>query len=362
MVQWVKDPETAYELFRSGQADIITWLPSEYLPLVNQQVANGQAKIYQFPTLFTNALYSPEWFGMGCYNETWLQSYFGPQYHIPIDYFLNLDVRKAWAYAFNYNYFLDDILGNKRYGVEVGSSFAGAGNLQGLPYSVPESELQNVPVYNLTYAKQLLQKSGEYSASIYIPFPVYPLSLPGMDNQTAFAMAEMYAAALHSIDPNIVMTPVNYNPDTAYASSSGNFFFWVPIGIWNKVPDYPHPSDYVDFYYLNPGTPSWLNSTGHPDQAAMQAQLNTLVTEADATTNETLATQDYKQAEQIAINLYLYVYLDQPSSFYVVKPYMNAYHGEISYLMNPMLYTTQYVWWVKTCGSTQACSGRGIGP
>jgi hypothetical protein len=111
-----------------------------------------------------------------------------------------------------------------------------------------------------------------------------------------------------------------------------------------------------------PYAPGWLNSTGHPDQAAMYSQMNALITEADSTTNATLAAQDYKQVAQIAINLYLYIYLDQENFFYIVKPYMNAYQGQISILMNPMGNSPPYVWWVKTCGSTQACSGRGIGP
>jgi len=357
VIQWMKYPETSYDLFRSGQADIITWLPPHDLPMINEQVANGLAKIYQFQVLHIYTILCPEWEGSYFYNETWLQSSFGSQYHIPYDYFMNLDVRKAWAYAFDYNYFLDEILGNKKYGVTVGNSFAGAGNMQGMPYYVPESELQNVPVYNLTYAKQLLQESGKYNVSVNIPFPIDPL-LFGMDNKTQFAMVQMWATALHSIDPNIVITPRNYNSSsTAYE----NLFFWAPIEIWGSGADYPYPSDFVNFWYLNPGTDVWLNSTGHPDQAAMQAQLNALIPEADSTTNMTLAAQDYKQIEQIGINLYLFIYLDQPDSFYVVKPFINGYQGQVAYLMNPVGYN-YYDWWVKTCGSTQACSGRSIGP
>jgi ABC-type oligopeptide transport system substrate-binding subunit len=276
-----------------------------------------------------------------------------------MDYFLNLDVRKAWTYAFNYNYFLDEILGNVKYGVTVGNGFAGSANVQGMPYYVPESELQNVPVYNLTYAKQLLQESGEYNTSVNIPFPIDPF-LYGMDNQTQFAMVRMYAAALHSIDPNIAITPVNYNPASPDVTN-GDLFFWSPIGLWSSGADYPYPSDWVDMWYLDVDAPSWLNSTGYPDQAAQYAQLNALIAQADSTANATLAAEDYRHIEQIGINLYLFIYMDQADSFYVVKPYMNGYQGQITYLMNPIVFN-YYVWWVKTCGSVQACSSRGIGP
>ena len=54
---------------------------------------------------------------------------------------------------------------------------------------------------------------------------------------------------------------------------------------------------------------------------------------------------------------------DIASSFLVVKPYMVGYQGQIQYQQNP-IYNTDglYFWWVKTCGSTEACISRGIGP
>jgi ABC-type transport system substrate-binding protein len=352
VVQWVKEQETSLRLFRSGQADFTNHPAPASFPLIKQLAANGQAKIYQLPTAGAAAIaYGNEW-GPSAYNETDMKTYFGSQYHCPTDYFLNLDVRKAWAYAFNYNYFLDEILGNRKYGIEFGFGYAG-GNLQGVPYSVPESEFQNVPVYNLTYAKQLMQESGEYNTSIDIPYPIAPCyNCKFIDNQTELAMAQMWAAALHSMDPNIVLTPTTLNPSApGDAYQIGDFLYSV---------DYPYPSDIAQMLFQDPYAPGWLNSTGHPDQAAMWGQMNALISEAGSATNATLAAQDYKQMEQIAINLYFYIYLYQMNEFYVVKPYLNPYQGQISLFMNPTDYNF-YDWWVKTCGSTQACSGRTIG-
>jgi len=350
VVQWVKDQETSFKLFRSGQADFTNHPAPASFALIKQVVANGQAKLYQLPTAAGIAIWYGNWYG----NESDMKLSFGSQYHYPKDYFMNLDVRKAWAYAFNYNYFLDEILGNKKYDIEFGFGYAGAGNLQGVPYYVPESELQNVPVYNLTYAKQLMQESGEFSTSIDIPYPISPCyNCKWIDNQSELAMAQMYATALHSIDPNIVLTPTTDNssaPSDAYQ-----------IGDFLYSEDYPYPQTLVDIFYLNSAAPGWMNSSGHPDEAAMWTQMNTLIAEADSTTNATIAAQEYKQIEQMGINLYLYVYLYQMNEFYVVKPYLIPYKGEISLFMNPMGFDL-YDWWVKTCGSTQACSGRGIGP
>ena len=359
VIQWIKYPQTAYELFRSGQADIVPNLPPEYFPLVKQLITNGEAKLYQYPTLTQHHLWDsiPGWTPWG-FKNTDMQKYWGSQFQMPANYFFNLDVRKAWAYAFDYNYFLDEILGNKRYGIDYANGYAGA-ILQGLPFYVPESELQNVPYYNQTYAKQLLQESGEYNVSVNIPWPVYPsYAVGGMDNQTKWAMGQMYGADLHSIDPNIVMIPIVDNgtaPLDAY-----------PIGWeWSWASNYPYPSDAVNYLYEGDGYDAYLRSAGYPDEAAMFAQMNALIWEADSTTNMTLAAQDYKQIEQIGINLCLWVYTFVQNKLLVVKPYINGYQGQISYIMNPVLdteETAQYVWLVKTCGSTQACSGRGMGP
>jgi peptide/nickel transport system substrate-binding protein len=350
VIQWVKDAETGYDLFRSGQVDIVTALPTNYFPLIKQEVANGQAALYQSPTLFAR-FFS---FTLGI-NETAMKATFGSQYHIPSDYFANLNVRKAFAYAFNYSKYINEILGNTKYGVDFGSSYAGL-IIKGLPYYVPETELQNIPAYNLTYAKQLLEQSGEYGTSVNIPVVIR--SGAALD----FEAADMWAAAINSIDPNIVITPI-YAPVSIWRE--GEIYGSIPIWAGDWGADYPYPSDFVDPFYQIPWAVDYLNSTGHPDQAAMQAQMNSLIEEADLTTNATLAAQDYKQAEQIAINLYMYVYTVVPNQFWVVKPYMNGYQGQISYQQNPMFGGSGvglYFWWVKTCGSSQACSGRNVGP
>jgi peptide/nickel transport system substrate-binding protein len=114
-------------------------------------------------------------------------------------------------------------------------------------------------------------------------------------------------------------------------------------------------------------TVQYLNETGHQDEAAMYAEMNSLIQVADSTTNSTLAAQDYKQIEQIAINLYMYVYLNIGDSFWLVKPYMTGYQGQISYQENPMIAGRAhsiglYYWWVKGCETPEACTGRNVGP
>ena len=358
VIEWVKDPETAYNLFTSGQADIVTSLPTDYLALIPKQVANGKAAMYQTPSLIC------QFFNFNVdINETAMKADFGPQYHVPSNYFANLDVREAFAYAFNYTNYINEIIGNQKYGINFGSSYAGV-IIPGLPYYVPPDQLQNVPTYDLAKAKQLLHQSGQYDTSINIPITVYN----GVTG--AFAAVQVWADALNSIDPNIVVNPVYISvaSEPSYYVASQNP---IPIAAIYFSADYPYPSDFVDQMYKQGGTfvapfgwtVQYLNSTGHADQATMYAQMNSLIQIADSTTNTTLAAQDYRQAEQLAISLYMLVYSYVQNLFWVVKPYMNGYQGQISYAQNPVINPAGlYFWWVKTCGSVQACSGRNIGP
>ncbi len=367
VIQYVADDHTAYDLFRSGQADILTWLIGTaglndiYLPLIKQQVANGQAAVYQFPTLI------PQFFDFNVdINETAMKAVFGSQYYIPSDYFANLDVRKAFAYAFNYTRYIEEFQGSRKYGIDLGDHYTGV-IIPGLPYHVPENELQNVPTYNFTYAKQLLQESGEYNIPINIPIVLFS------GDQIDSMAVQMWADALHSIDPNIVMTAAFVPYTTLFVTYETPGLNPTPVNFGSPGGDYPYPSDYVDTTYkedgIYAGADGWsvdyLNSTGHRDQAAMFAKMNSLIEEADLTTNATLAAQDYKQVEQIAVNLYMYVYLSIYSQFWVVKPYMTGYQGQVSYQMNPLFGGVEdghYYWWVKGCETPQACTGRNVGP
>jgi ABC-type transport system substrate-binding protein len=349
VIQWVKDPETAYNLFTSGQVDMLAGasppLPTNYFPLLKQQVASGQAALYQFPTLSSFFFI----FNVNT-NTTLMKTDFGSQYNMPSDYFANLDIRQAFAYAFNYTNYIDQIEGNAKYGIDFGSNYAGL-IIQGLPYHVPESELQNVPTYDLTQATQLLHQSGLFDTAVNIPIAVTS------GDTVDFAAAQMWAAAVNSIDPNIVLNPtyIPFSTEIAYSVPGQNP---MPIYYLGWIADYPYPSDFVDAMYKQGGTyPSpdgwtsaYLNQTGHSDQGALYAQMNSLIKEADSTTDPTIAASDYKQAEQIAINLYMYVYSIQPNEFWVVKSYMNGYGGQINIQENSMIAgagTGLYFWWTK---------------
>ena len=343
VIEWVKDPETAYDLFVSGQADIVTGLPTNYVAALKPYVAQGQALMYEFPTL------SEFFFVFNLDINTTLLKQINPSYNIPPNYFANLYVREAFAYAFNYTNYIDNILGNVKYGIDFGSPYAGV-IIPGLPYyTPPPSSL--VPTFNLTYARELMIKSGMYNVSVN--FPIIVSSGDTVD----YAAAEMWAQALHEMDPNINAQPlyVPFSQIIAYSVPGQNP---MPIYYLGWIADYPYPSDFVNAMYLENGTypapdgwyVSYLEQLGYTQEAKMYQQLNQLILEADSATNPVLAQQLYANVTNLALQLYMYVYTVQPNAFWIIKPYMHGYNNNIGYEENPMIGgagDSLYYWWVK---------------
>ncbi len=343
VIYWVKDPQTAYYMFSSGEADIVTALPTTYMPQLETLESEGKAKIYEFPSL-SNYFFA---FNINV-NTSEMKSLFGSQFSMPSNYFANLDVRKAFAYAFNYSDYLNYIIGNKKYNFPFGSNYTNA-IIKGLAYYVPPNELQNVPYTNLTYAKELLVNSGYYNTPVNIP-----VIIPTGDTND-YEATEVFGQTLNSIDPNIQLTPV-YLPFSTMVS------YLVPGGPMPMYPlgwaaDFPYPSDFVNNLYLPTGayagangwSVSYLNQS-HKTQAAMYAQLISLIEQADNTENSTLAAKLYKEVAQDAINLYMYIYTMQSNAMWVVAPYMTGYNNNIQYEENPMIGGAEdglYYWWIK---------------
>src|SRR5206468_8680138 len=253
----------------------------------------------------------------------------GPGYSIPSDYFANPLVREAFAYAFNYTQYVDQILGNEKYGFNFGSPYCGV-IVKGLPYYVPPTGLPGCPTYDLAKAKSLLYQSGEYNTSVKIPIVV-----PTGDD-TDFLAAQVLSAALAFIDSNIVMTPVSitFHNIIGYSTPGANP---MPIYFLGWIADYPYPSDYTDAMYLQGGTypgpngwdQTYLNglAANHTAEASLYnaqalefAVLTLEITAADTEANATRAAQLYAAAEQIAVSLYMYVHMFQQTGFWIVKP------------------------------------------
>ncbi len=355
IVEWVSSPAVAYQLYVSGQGDIVTLLPPPYYKVLNPLVAAGQTTIYgPFPSI-------TEFFDVFNVNITTslIATAIGPGYSIPFDYFANPLVREAFAYAFNYSNYVDNVLGNKKYGYNFGSPYCGV-IVKGLPYYVPPTGLNGCPNYDLAKAKSLLYLSGMYNVSVN-----FPIVIPSGDS-TDFTSSIIFAQALLSIDTHIVMSPVFLDFSTIIGLSVPGANP-MPIYFLGWIADYPYPSDYTDAMYLQGGTypgpngwdQTYLNglAANHTAEASLYnaqalefAVLTLEITAADTEANATRAAQLYAAAEQIAVSLYMYVYMFQQTGFWIVKPNISPYQGNWGYQTNPTIGAgadSCFFWWVK---------------
>ncbi|MCW1302308.1 MAG: ABC transporter substrate-binding protein [Candidatus Rehaiarchaeum fermentans] len=345
VIYWVKDPQTAYYLFSSKDADIVSYLPTQYFVQIKNLEEQGLAHVYEFPTL------SIIFFGFNInVNTSLMKSVFGNNYNLPSDYFANPYIRKAFSFAFNESEYLNQIVGNQKYGFDFGDNYTNA-IAYGLPYYTPPNKLSNWSKFNLTYAKELLIQSGYYNLSVNIPVVV-----PSGDTQDYEAVV-MWGKALNSIDPNIVLSPV-------YLPFSQIIGYLVPgedpipiVGGIGWAPDYPYPADYVNNIYLPTGAYAgglgwqlnYLNST-YPQEAIAYEHLINTIKSADNATNSSVAAKLYEEVSQQAINLYMYVYTIQQNQFWITDPYIYPYENKITYEENPMFGGSGeglYFWWNK---------------
>ena len=359
IVDWVKDPTTALNMLASGQADIVTFpksSPAPYLPTLLQLQSQGKIKMYNEPSL------NEWWFVFNLNISIPLLKEINPNYNIPSYYFANPLVREAFAYAFNYTEYINDVLGNAKYHVNLGSPWCGI-LIPGLDYSIPPSNFTGCPTFNLTYAKQLMEESGFYN--IPVNFPIVVSSGDTVD----FTAAEMWAQALHEMDPNINAQPLympfstilsylipGQNPLPLYYLDWNGIplvWYWLPF-MYQQGGIYPAPDGW-DVGYLEQLSQQF-NSTNNThvgaliwQEAKQYEQLNNLIVQADLADEEgwSNATQIIHNAQQMAIDQYQFVYVVIPSKFWILGSYMNAYQNNIAWQSNPAITNglESFFWW-----------------
>ncbi|MEM0050500.1 MAG: ABC transporter substrate-binding protein [Candidatus Bathyarchaeia archaeon] len=330
-IYWVLSSETALLMLKSGQANIVIRLPSSDYPAVIQMMNQGKVNVTSFNT--EKVYFFAFNFNI---NETLMRN-FGSQFSVPSAYFANPYIRMAFAYAFNYTNYIDNLLGNKVYGVNFGSSYTGL-IPKGMPGYIPPSQMQNVPYYNLSIATQYMKQSGNYSTPVNIPIIVWSGDL------TDYAAASMWAQALHTMDPNIQATPIyqEFTTVEGYAVPGANP---MPIYLWDWNPPWNYPTATMTFLYLsgeyggylppaNGIDYGYLNSLGYSKEAQQWNELNNYILSGKNANNTAAALKFFDLADQIAVNMTMYVYLYQSNGIYITSPEIQGMNWEMNPLTN----------------------------
>jgi ABC-type transport system substrate-binding protein len=328
VIDYVKEASTAVLMLEDGQADIVSGLPTSSIPSVQGLESTGAANIYTFSTMTT--YFYPFNFDI---NETMLHS-IGSSYVIPSHYFANIYIRKAFADLFNYSEFLNDIVGNAKFHMTLGTGYVGLLPPGMLGYK-PENQWENVPSYNITQAKEYLEMSGNLST--VVNFPMFVQS----GDTTNYAAMAMWAQVIHSVDPNITATPVyiTFSQMIAYTAVNQNPMPIYDLGWGTSIPDPINmiPPMYVagGFYPSGDGieSASSLAAIGYPNEAQNFSLIGNLSNEAASNPNVTQRALEYQQANQLGINMTLYLYTYIPSGIWIYQSWLKG----VQYEENPVV-------------------------
>jgi len=334
VINWVKTPDTAILMLQDGQADVISGLlpPSDF-PAIQKLQSQGLVNIYNFPTL-----------GLWFYafnikiDKDLEASQFGTGFNEPSNYFADLPTRLAWINAYDYAGYLDNILGNAKYGTTFGTpynGFIGAGEI----YSVPTDRVAD-PAQNLAAAK------GNFSLSAWADQKITVPIVETVGDTVNIAAGEEWAGILAQIsNGNITakVVQVTYSQGIADEAQDTN-----PMGVSfeGNYPDYPDPADAAStmlqqggyyasgdnwlvpyFTTLAPSTPNDLvhvnGSTYTQDK--VYAWINGNLTLAAGSLDPSVRQRAYEVATKLAIDMGLYAYVYQTRGFWYWRSWLKGY-------------------------------------
>ncbi|MEM3852060.1 MAG: ABC transporter substrate-binding protein, partial [Methanomassiliicoccales archaeon] len=363
VIKYVSQESTIYLDMKSGAAQEGT-IPTSSWSQTQNLVSSGLAKVYSYesPTIFF-------WKFNANIDLTELQT-LQSNANLPFNLFTSENVRKAFAYAFNYNYFLNEQVGNKIYN----TTFAGpyAGFLQdGVVFAQNYSVMQNVsqvPVFNLTIAKQYWNDFMTYEASkvniTYLPvlnvteYNGKALNIPIFVQSSDPVMTEgavTWAQNLEQVIPGakVEVDPLPFSEIIGLSGIQGKDP--LPIFEWSLAPAYAYPTDSVGGSEMPTNTshlggvditPYWFNSSANSlhnsTQAAEMQQLITWYSDALSTSNTSLAEMYFHKINELFVNLTFCVYTEQIYQYHIMSTKINGSvivpYEENGLLGNDMLY------------------------
>jgi ABC-type transport system substrate-binding protein len=358
IVQYISEESTIYLALKSGTAQISN-IPSNDWVQAESLNSSGTDSWVQFPTL----LIYPA-FMNGNVNTASL-SKIVPSANMPANLFSSLYVRRAFAYAFNYSYFINDQLNNPQFkGVSFGAETAGILQ-QGLTVSETMSQLNqstggNVPYTSLTVADNYWKAFMNQQASLVgisetSSGPVYngkPLVIPVFIQSTftvGVSGVETWGSELSTFIPNIQLLPVS----TPISQIIGNFIqrpnpmpIWIagwspenanaygniePLAAPNNGSQILPADGFLPYEFSSSSSNPLKNSSEYYNLS----QMNTIFENSVTSTNQTQINKDYTEMNNIYVNETFNVYLGQIYDQWVFSNNINV-KQLVAYDENPV--------------------------
>lgn len=346
-------------MMQSGQANS-AGIPSTNWQGVKSLEAQGKASVYNYTML--GVYYDSYNFNI---NTTELNKQVTGGANVPQYLFTNLTARRAFSYAFDYGYYLNQQVGNAIYGVDFADAYAGmlAKGMLGYQSIADLNKTTNghVPYFDLQTAKQYWNELVNSSFNKNSKYPITysttkheflykgaPLSIPiaifaGIPQEQAGATT--WQSYLQQIIPGITMPQIvesaNIIVDMALSGSN-------PWPIWSATwfPDYPYPSDYLgpmaepvnNTFIPGPDsfTPYTLTVTGHTNQAANATEMVNWYDAGYVTPVSSQALVYFHKMNDMLVNMTSMLFLEQLNGFWIMSPsvngtYVHLYQSNLMY-------------------------------
>lgn len=316
VIQYVADDSTRELSLQTGKADIASITTSRYAVAADMARQN---LIYIMP-IPTMTLY---WwnFNMNIYQSGTVSNPYGNT--VPSNFFVDINMRKAFFYAYNFQQYLDQILGNAVYNTKFGELYGGI-----IPNGMPGyTNLSATSKFDMTLAKQYYNQTDWVRTHGWATSGFTLALNVGQGDPIAAAGAAMWAQNLKQLAPqiNILIRPITDNEVTSNAVPDVNPMAIYSVG-FGWAPDYPWPTDYT-VPMLLPGTTIaqpyggyytatnafnieyfQRDPTGAGQVANMTKMLNWIDDSTGANaTNLAMSLWDSQQANYMGINMTLYV-------------------------------------------------------
>jgi ABC-type transport system substrate-binding protein len=360
-LQYVESPSTRELSLESGQADITTYNPSNRFDVMQRLQTAGLVHIEFIATL------NMFWWNFN------MEIAPSSDNTVPSDFFVDLNMRKAFFKAYDFQNYLDNIVGNKHFNARFADTFNGI-----IPNGMIGYEnLSSYNTFDMVGARQLYNASkfvtanGGWANAGFTLTIIVPTADP-----VNLAAARAWGDNIQKLGPSgkivINTRTMSFHDIIAAMNPHAN-----PMSLWylGWLPDYPYPTDYT-YPMLEPGNAateyggtypaangfniSYLAAKGEAAQARAAQNIsdwiNASLTETDINRVVDLSRKAQREA---MLNLTIYVPAQQQYSFFVYRTWIQGIPLE----SNPMLGGTDILYnLLAKSGTIQGAATSTAGP
>ena len=224
---------------------------------------------------------------------------------VPVDFFNNIDVRKAFCYAFDYKTYIDQVVAG--HGIRTNVIPKG---LLGYDPKLPQY------TYDPSKATQYFKKA--YDGKLWkVGFKFIAGYNAG--NDAAQAALQILQQNLLKINPKFKLD-IQALQWSTYLDKRREF----PLCLQDWWLDYPDPHNFAVPWMASYG--SFFGSQGSNAVALAKKEFDPLIKEAVSTYDSAKRVQIYKELQQLAYDYAIDIFLHQPITFHVERDWVKGWY------------------------------------